>query len=107
MADFSTWYHGTLRANVPSIKQRGLTVRWYGLDPHGVGSPYHVLLRRRELEPWGHPGTGTGALVTVHVPDNERAEYLTCPDGPCQCGGVYSGLFKPLPVRMVWSVEDT
>jgi hypothetical protein len=48
---------------------------------------------------------GDRAIVTVRVPDDQRAEYLTCSDDPCQCGGVYSGLFKPLPTQMVYSVE--
>jgi hypothetical protein len=40
-------------------------------------------------------------IVTVRVPDHERAEYVTCPDGPCYCNGALSGLFKVLPMNTI------
>ena len=106
MADFSTWYHGTTRERARSIVRDGLNARDYGSGLYGLGATYHVLARNlHQATAWAQPGTGTGAIVTVHVPDDERAEYLTCPDGRCYCGGVLSGLVKPLPPRMVRSSE--
>jgi hypothetical protein len=39
-------------------------------------------------------------------PTTKRYEYLTCVDGSCWCQGLMSGLMKPLPVRMVYVIED-
>jgi len=106
VAGFSTWYHGTTRARARSIARDGLSARDYGSDLFGLGATYHVLARDLDqATAWAYPGTGAGAIVTVHVPDDERAENLTCPDGPCYCGGVLSGLVKALPARMIRSVE--
>jgi hypothetical protein len=74
---------------------------------NGLGSAYHVLARdRHQAEGLTQAEPGDRAIVALRVPDDQRADYLTCSDGPCQCGGVYSGLLKPLPMRMVFSVED-
>jgi hypothetical protein len=57
VAEISTWYHGTSRDSARLIGQRGITAANYGLDPHGLGWPYHVLARHREqVEPWAHRG---------------------------------------------------
>jgi hypothetical protein len=105
---FTPWYHGTLRETVPLIEQGGLTASKYAPDPHGLGWPYHILARRREqVEPWAHPAAGTGAIVILRVPDDNRTEYLTCPDGSCYCKGGLTGLMKPLPLSMVYAVENT
>jgi hypothetical protein len=107
VAGFSTWYHASSRDAARSIAQSGLTARRYGANLDGLGSAYHVLARERhQTEGLTQAKPDDRAIVTLHVPDDPRAEHLTCSDGPCHCGGVYSGLFKPVPVRMVWSVED-
>jgi hypothetical protein len=104
---FSTWYHGTSRDAARSIAQSGLTARRYGANLDGLGSAYHVLARdRHHAEGLTQAEPGDRAIVAVRVPDGQRPGYLTCPDGTCHCGGVYSGLFKPLPTCMVCSVED-
>ncbi|HEX3966074.1 MAG TPA: hypothetical protein VHZ03_57095 [Trebonia sp.] len=107
MAGFSTWYHGTTRLAVLLIRLHGLTARFYGADPHGLGSPYHVLARERhQAAAWAHPGADTGAILTIRVPDDGQARYLTCPDSSCYCQGALSGLFKLLPASLVHSVEE-
>jgi hypothetical protein len=102
MVGFSTWYYATSLDAALSIAQIGQTAKWSGADPHGLGSPYHVLFQRRQdAESWG-----AGAVVIVHVPDAERAEYLTCPGVPCYRDGTISGLIRPLPPSMIHPAED-
>jgi hypothetical protein len=108
VAGFSVWYHATSRDAARSIAQSGLGAKRYGTNLDGLGSAYHVLAQDRDqAEGLTQAKSGDRAIVTVRVPDDKRPEYLTCSDGPCQCGGVYSGLVKPLPPRMVYSVENT
>ena len=107
MAGFSTWYHGTTRQAARSIRLEGLKARLPGADPHGMGLPHHVIARdRSQAAAWAHPGTGTGAILTIRVPDDERARYLTCPDSLSDCQGAMSGLMEPvLPASMVTGIE--
>ena|ERR1700722_16239081 len=107
MAGFSTWHHGTSRDAARSIARSGLIAKRYGADLDGLGSAYHVLARGRyQAEGLTGAELGARAIVTVHVPDDSGAEYLTCLAAPCQCGGVLSGLFKPLPAEMVHAIEN-
>lgn len=87
--------------------QSGLAARRYGANLDGLGTAYHLLARDRDqAEGLTQAEPGDRVIVTVRVPDHERAEYLTCPDGPCYCKGALSGLVKLLPARMVRSAED-
>lgn len=107
MAEFSTWYHATSRVAARSIALSGLSARRYGANPDGLGSAYHVLARdRQQAEGLTQAEPDDRVIVTVRVRDHERAEYLTCPDGPCYCKGGLSGLMKPLPAGMVYAVEN-
>jgi hypothetical protein len=106
MAEFSTWYHGTLREKAIMIRRGGLKARAYGTDFQGLGVPYHVLAKERH-EATGWANEGTGAIVTFRVPDDQASEYLTCLNEVCVlCLGTLAGLLKPLPARMVHSVEN-
>lgn len=46
---------------------------------------------------------GVDTVLTLHIPDQDLAEYLTgcCLEGSCWCAGEMAGLVKPLPARMV------
>jgi hypothetical protein len=104
---YSVWYHGTTRENVASILREGLSSKHLGTDwqKGWPGLPYHVLSKgRHQTTGWAIEGSGT--ILTLHVPDDVRAEYLTC-DESCQwCHGNESGLIKPLPVQMIAHIEN-
>jgi hypothetical protein len=74
----------------------------YGVDPRGFGSAYHVLARDRNQAAGLR---AMSAVIAVRVPDNERADYLTCPNGSCFCRGELSGPLKPPPPSMICGVE--
>jgi hypothetical protein len=102
MAEFTTWHHGTRRELAVHIALRGLHAKAYGSDYQRSGAPYHVLARDRHQALLVDVDT----VITLHVPDDEAHEYLTCLDGSCWCQGLMSGLRKALPVRMVYAIED-
>ena len=105
---YSVWYHGTSREKVAGIVANGLSSVHLGRDwqTGWPGLPYHVLAKTR------HQATGwaaemSGAILTLHVPDDLRAEYLTCDDSCYWCQGNGSGLLKPLPARMIAEIDYT
>ena len=103
---YSVWYHGTTRENVASILAEGLRSKHFGTDWHKnwPGLPYHVLgMTRHQATGWA--AEGTGAIFTLHVPDDVRCEFLTCDDSCYWCHGNESGLIKPLPARMIAGIE--
>ena len=93
------WYHGTHRANIASIHEHGLCATYYGdnFQGFGVGTPYLTLFKDRSNAPL----PGRDVVITVHVPDDEAAEYLALADG-----SLAAGLRKALPPRMIHAVED-
>jgi hypothetical protein len=102
LPEFTTWHHGTRRNLAADIAVRGLHAKAYGSDYQGSGAPYHVLARDRHQALLVDIDT----VITLHVPDDEAYEYLTCLDGSCWCHGLMSGLMKALPARMVYAIED-
>ena len=102
MAGLTTWYHGTRRERARGIAARGLLAKAYGGDYQGSGTPYHVLARERHQALLVDVDT----IITLHVPDDEAHESLTCVDGSCWCQGQMSGLMRALPPRMVYAMED-
>jgi hypothetical protein len=105
---YSVWYHGTMQERVSSILAEGLRARHLGTDWQSGWPgrlPYHVLGRTRH-QATGWAFDGIGAILTLHVPDDERDEYLTCDDSCEFCHGNESGLFKPLPTRMIATIES-
>jgi len=103
---YSVWYHGTMRENVANILVKGLCSKHLGTHWQGLAwLPYHVLGKTR------HQATvcaaeGSGAILTVHVSDDARDEYLTCDDSCYWCHGNESGLIKPLLPRMIADIEN-
>lgn len=101
MAEFTTWYHGMRRDLAVGIAVRRLHAKAYGNDYRVFGAPYHVLARER------HQAlvVDVDTVITLHVPDREAHEYLTCLNGSCWCQGLMSDLRKALPVRMIDAIE--
>jgi hypothetical protein len=105
---YSVWYHGTMQQNVVSILAKGLSSKHLGTDwqPGWPGRlPYHVLGKTR------HQATGFAfkpgsAILTLHIPDDVRDEYLTCDDSCELCRGNESGLIRPLPAWMIADIEN-
>jgi hypothetical protein len=96
------WYHGTYRRNVASILATGVTSIYYGTRYKGFGSPYHTLGRQRIQAALGDRDT----LITLHIPNDEAAQYLTCLDSTATCcHGWESGLLQPIPPWMVVAAE--
>ena len=104
---YSVWYHGTTRENVASILARGLSSKHLGTNwqQGWPGLPYHVLGKTRH-QATGWAAEGSGAILTLHVPNDLRDEYLTCDDSCYWCHGNETGLIKPLPVQMIADIED-
>lgn len=101
MTGFTTWHHGTRREFAGDIAVQGLHAKAYGSNYQGSGAPYHVLARERRQALLVDVNT----VVTLHIPDDEAHEYLTCMNGSCWCQGLMSGLMKALPARMVYAID--
>jgi hypothetical protein len=94
------WYHGTSREIASVIEVDGLAARYYGRDFERFGEPLHTLRKLRE-----HVADWYGAVVDLDVPDDEAPQYLTCLGTPKCCAGTMLGLLRPLPARMVCTIE--
>src|SRR5215469_7712997 len=93
VVSYSVWYHGTKRESVTSILTTGLSAKHLGTNwQRGwPGLPYHVLSKTRH-QATGWAAEGRGAILTLHVLDDVRGEYLTCDDSCYWCHGNESGL---------------
>ena len=105
---YSVWYHGTMRENLAKILTEGLSSKHLGThwrEGWPGELPYHVLSKTRH-QSTGWATEGSGAILTLHVPDDVRDEYLTCDDSCYWCHGNESGLIKPLPPLMIAGIEN-
>lgn len=71
----------------------------------GLARACHVLGKARH-QATGWAAEGSGAILTLHVPDDVRDKYLTCDDSCYLCHGNESGLIKPLPAWMITDIES-
>ena len=94
------WYHGTTPEIASLIEVEGLTARYYGGDFQRCGEPLHTLRKLREHVPDWYE-----MVIDFDVPDDQAPEYLTCLGITKCCAGAMSGLFQPLPARMVFAIK--
>jgi hypothetical protein len=96
-----------MRKNVVSILENDLCSKHLGTDwqEGWPGLPYHVLGKARH-QATGWAAEGSGAILTLHVPDDVRDKYLTCDDSCYLCHGNESGLILPLPAWMITDIES-
>ena len=88
--------------------RKGLYSKHFGTDWQKgwpTPLPYHTLAKTRH-QATGWTAKGSGAILTLHVPDDLRDEYLTCDDSCELFHGQESGLIKLLPVQMIASIEN-
>jgi hypothetical protein len=82
------------------IEVDGLAARYYGRDFERFGEPLHTLRKLRE-----HVADWYEAVVDFGMPDDEAPQYLTCLGTPKCCAGTMSGVLRPLPTRMVCTID--